>query len=210
MSDFWRNQPLAALASTILLQVPTIQLMPLTVKNLAISGVLLIEPEIHRDQRGHFFEAWNDIDFREAVGEVATFVQDNQSRSRTGVIRGLHYQLPNPQGKLVRVIKGEAFVVAVDIRRSSPTFGRWVKETLTGDNHRQLWIPPGFAHGFMALADPTDMIYKVTAFYAPGYDRSIRWDDPAIGVDWPETGSKPLMSDKDRAAPLLSDAEVFN
>jgi dTDP-4-dehydrorhamnose 3,5-epimerase len=183
--------------------------MPSTVQNLAIPEILLFEPEVHQDQRGHFFEAWNDIDFREAVGEVATFVQDNQSRSRTGVIRGLHYQLPNPQGKLVRAIAGEAFVVAVDIRRSSPTFGRWVAETLTGDNRGQLWIPPGFAHGFMALADPTDIIYKVTAFYAPGYDRAIRWDDPDIGVDWPET-PETVVSDKDRAAPLLSDAEVFN
>lgn len=183
--------------------------MPLTAEPLAIPDVVLLQPEVHEDGRGHFFEAWNDVAFREAVGDIDRFVQDNQSRSRAGVIRGLHYQLPNPQGKLVRVDVGEAFVVAVDIRRSSPSFGKWVAETLSAANHRQLWIPPGFAHGFIAMADPTDMVYKVTAFYAPGCDRAIRWDDPDIGIGWPATVGEPIMSDKDRSAPFLHEAEVF-
>jgi len=183
--------------------------MPLTAEPMAIPDVVLLQPEVHEDGRGLFFEAWNEADFRAAVGDHDPFVQDNQSRSRAGVIRGLHYQLPNPQGKLVRVDVGEAFVVAVDIRRSAPTFGEWVAETLTAANHLQLWIPPGFAHGFISLADPTDMTYKVTAFYAPACDRAIRWNDPDIGIDWPDTVKVPVLSNKDRSAPLLRDAEVF-
>lgn len=184
--------------------------MPLTAKTLAIPDVVLLEPEIHEDRRGHFYEAWNESDFTAAVGEHDPFVQDNQSRSAAGVVRGLHYQLPNPQGKLVRVVTGGAFVAAVDIRRSSPTFGRWVAKTLTAANRRQLWIPPGFAHGFMAIAEPTDMIYKVTAFYVPGSSRVIRWDDPDIGIQWPPTTTEPVLSDLDRDAPLFRDAEVFD
>ena len=126
------------------------------------------------------------------------------------MIRGLHYQLRFPQGKLVRVVTGGAFVVAVDIRRRSSTFGKWVATTLTAANHRQLWVPAGFAHGFMAVAEPTDMIYKVTAFHAPGCDRGIRWDDPGIGIEWPSVSGEPVLSDRDRSAPLLRDAEVFD
>ncbi len=184
--------------------------MALTATRLAIPEVVLLEPEVHTDGRGLFFEAWNQSDFERVVGDHEPFVQDNQSRSRAGVVRGLHYQLPNPQGKLVRVITGEAFVAAVDIRRSSATFGRWVAETLTADNRRQLWIPVGFAHGFMAMSEPTEMIYKVTACYAPGCDRVIRWDDVTIGIEWPEPRVDPVMSAKDRAAPGLADAEVFD
>ncbi len=184
--------------------------MPLTAKALEIPDVVLLEPEIHEDRRGYVFEAWNEGGFRDLIGDHDPFVQDNESRSMAGVIRGLHYQLPNPQGKLVRVVTGGAFVVAVDIRSSSETFGNWVSEVLTAANHRLLWIPPGFAHGFMAIADPTDMIYKVTAFYAPGSDRVIRWDDPDIGIEWPATASAPIMSDKDRDAMGFRDAEVFD
>ncbi len=181
----------------------------MTALALDIPDVLLLEPEIHEDTRGHFFEAWNEAKFSAAVGDHDPFVQDNQSRSHESVVRGLHYQLPNPQGKLVRVAQGRAFSVAVDIRRSSGTFGRWVSAELSAANRRQLWVPPGFAYGFTALGDPTEMIYKVTAFYEPGCDRAIRWDDPALGSDWPIGAGAAVLSDKDRNAPLLADAEVF-
>lgn len=184
--------------------------MPMTAHPLEIPDVLLLVPEVHADSRGDFFEAWNDETFHALAGPQDPFVQDNQSTSARGVVRGLHYQLPNPQGKLVRVIAGKTFSVAVDIRRSSATFGVWVSSKLSAANRRQLWIPPGFAHGFVALKDQTEMIYKVTQFYTPGGDRAIRWDDPAIGIDWPLDLSKPVLSDKDRRAPLLADAEVFD
>lgn len=176
---------------------------------LAISEVVLIEPSVFEDQRGSFFESWNRTSFANAIGEEIDFVQDNQSLSVKGVLRGLHYQFePQPQGKLVRVVSGSVWDVAVDIRRSSPTFSQWVGVELSAENHRQLWIPPGFAHGFLTLTDRADMIYKVTEFFSPHLDRSIRWDDAEIGVDWP-LESEPTLSDKDAAAPYLLDAEVF-
>ncbi len=180
------------------------------VRTLDIPDVLVLEPTVHADHRGHFFEAWNERDFVAATQSPGRFVQDNQSRSRFGVLRGLHYQLPNPQGKLVRVLTGEAFAVAVDIRRSSSTFGKWVGTVLSAENHGQLWIPTGFAHGFLAQNDPTEILYKVTDFYAPGCDRVIRWDDPAIGIEWPLGESRPILSDRDHEAPALADAEVFD
>lgn len=173
-----------------------------------LPGVLLIEPRVFGDARGFFLESWNRQSFAEA-GLDMDFVQDNHSRSSRGVLRGLHYQLHNPQGKLVRVTQGAVFDVAVDIRRASPHFGRWVGYELSADNHRMLWIPPGFAHGFLVLSDMADFLYKCTSLYDPPSDRGIRWDDPAIGIDWPDMGSAPLLSAKDAAAPLLADAEVF-
>jgi dTDP-4-dehydrorhamnose 3,5-epimerase len=176
----------------------------------ALSGLLLIEPPSFPDDRGFFFESWNARLFTEATGVEAGFVQDNHSGSKGGVLRGLHYQLPpQPQGKLVRVVTGGVFDVAVDIRQSSPTFGRWFGAELTADNRRQLWVPPGFAHGFLVSSDWAELIYKTTDYYSPGLDRSIRWDDPDIGIDWPIDG-KPILSDKDATAPLLRDAEVFS
>lgn len=173
----------------------------------ALSPVIL-EPQTHVDDRGRFFESFNQRVFDEEVGGTWTFVQDNQSRSRKGVLRGMHYQLdPMAQGKLVRVVKGSVFDVAVDIRKSSPSFGDWIGVELTEDNHKQLWVPPGFAHGFLTLTDPSDVLYKVTEYYSPDHDRSIRWDDPDIGIGWPV--GDPILSAKDAGAPYLRDAEVF-
>lgn len=184
--------------------------MAISVTPLEIPDVLLLQPQLHEDERGYFFEAWNDADFTAATGCSDAFVQDNHSRSSAGVVRGLHYQLPNPQGKLVRVTLGSAFVVAVDVRRSSPTFGGAVSVELTASNFAQLWLPPGFAHGFLSLEDPTDVLYKVTAYFAPECDRELRWNDPALAVAWPITNGAPLMSEKDRMAPLLADAVVYD
>jgi dTDP-4-dehydrorhamnose 3,5-epimerase len=176
---------------------------------LAIPDVLLIEPRVFEDERGFFYESYNQKAFDEAVGHPVTFVQDNHSRSVKGTLRGLHYQLPpHAQGKLVRVTVGEVFDVAVDIRRNSPTFGQWVGETLSADNKRQLWIPPGFAHGFLVTSDVAEFEYKCTDFYAPDCEGSIRWDDAELGIHWPSDG-KPLVSTKDEKAPLLGDAETF-
>ncbi|MBA4040242.1 MAG: dTDP-4-dehydrorhamnose 3,5-epimerase [Ralstonia sp.] len=174
----------------------------------SLSGVLIIQPRVFGDDRGFFLESWNAETFRTA-GLDLEFVQDNHSRSAKGVLRGLHYQQPEPQGKLVRVTAGRAFDVAVDIRRSSPTFGQWTGVELSAANKRQFWIPPGFAHGFLSLEDGTDFLYKCTAFYRPAFDHSIRWDDPEIGIDWPLEGITPLLSAKDLAAKPLADAEVF-
>jgi dTDP-4-dehydrorhamnose 3,5-epimerase len=175
----------------------------------AFPSPVILEPRPFSDDRGHFFEAFNLGVFEGEVGGTWTFVQDNQSRSRQGVLRGLHYQVePMAQGKLVRVVKGAVFDVAVDIRSSAPSFGEWLGAELTEDNHRQLWVPPGFAHGFLALTDPADVLYKVTEYYSPDHDRSIRWDDPDIGIEWPFDG-EPILSDKDANAPYLRDAEVF-
>lgn len=175
----------------------------------ASSQALILEPQAFADDRGHFFEAFNKEAFDQEVGGTWTFVQDNQSRSRRSVLRGLHYQLdPMAQGKLVRVVRGAVFDVAVDIRESSSSFGRWLGVELSEDNHKQLWVPPGFAHGFLALTDPADLLYKVTEYYSPDHDRSIRWDDPDIGIEWPLDG-EPTLSDKDATAPHLRDAEVF-
>ncbi len=174
----------------------------------ALPGVLIIEPKVFGDDRGFFQETWNAQVFAEA-GLNMDFVQDNHSRSARGVLRGLHYQLENPQGKLVRVSQGAVFDVAVDIRRSSPHFGKWVGVELSDENHRMLWIPPGFAHGFTVLSESADFLYKCTTLYHPPSDRSLRWNDPAIGIDWPDLGMAPLLSAKDEAAPLLRDAELF-
>ena len=171
--------------------------------------VLVLRPRIMSDERGRFSETWNAASFEDVVGPGFVFVQDNQSRSRQGVLRGLHYQLPpRPQGKLVRVVRGRVFDVAVDIRRSSSTFGEWTAVVLTDENNEQLWVPPGFAHGFLALTDSAEVVYKVTEFYSPEHDRSLRWDDPDLGIEWPLEG-KPVLSDKDARAPSLQDAEVF-
>lgn len=165
---------------------------------LSISGVFLIEPRVFGDDRGFFFESYNRQALREATGCEFEFVQDNHSRSAKGVLRGLHYQLPpKAQGKLVRVVSGAVFDVAVDIRPGSPTFGRWVGEILSAENHRQLWIPPGLAHGFLTLSESAEFLYKTTDYYAPAHERCIRWDDPALGIRWPLDG-QPVLSDKDK------------
>jgi len=174
----------------------------------ALPGVLIIEPRVFGDARGFFLESWNRQSFADA-GLHLDFVQDNHSRSARGVLRGLHYQLENPQGKLVRVTQGAVFDVAVDIRRSSPHFGRWVGVELSAENHRMLWVPPGFAHGFLVLSETADFLYKCTSLYHPPSDRCIRWDDPEIGIVWPDVGVAPLLSGKDAVAPQLAAAEVF-
>lgn len=177
---------------------------------LRIPEVILFEPKVFGDARGFFFESFNAKAFRDASGLALDFVQDNHSRSRKGVLRGLHYQLaPCAQGKLVRVTHGTVFDVAVDIRRSSPTFGQWVGAELTGTNHHQLWVPPGFAHGFVVLSEEADFLYKTTNFYAAAHERSIIWNDPRIGIEWPLSG-EPTLSAKDAIAPVLADAEVFS
>jgi dTDP-4-dehydrorhamnose 3,5-epimerase len=178
------------------------------VEDTALPGVKLLTPRVFGDDRGFFLESWNARVFAEAGLDVP-FVQDNHSRSAKGVLRGLHYQLSNPQGKLVRVTSGAVFDVAVDIRRSSPHFGRWTGHVLSVDNKAMLWIPPGFAHGFLVLSDSADFLYKCTTLYDPPSDRSLAWDDPDIGIDWPLDGMTPLLSAKDAAAPRLAGAEVF-
>ncbi len=175
-----------------------------------IPDVLIIEPKVFGDPRGFFYESFNQDAFNLATGMQVQFVQDNHSRSTKGVLRGLHYQLPpHAQGKLVRVVRGAVWDVAVDIRKSSPTFGQWVGTELTEDNHQQFWIPPGFAHGFVVLSDTADFLYKTTAYYAPTHDRCIRWDDPTVQIQWPCTGTSPQLSAKDAAGALLVQAEVF-
>ena len=175
-----------------------------------IPDVFVIEPRVFGDERGFFFESFNEKAFNAATGNSLPFVQDNHSRSVKGVLRGLHYQLPpKAQGKLVRVVQGEVFDVVVDVRKDSPTYGEWVGEALSADNKKQLWIPPGFAHGFLALEDGTDFLYKCTEAYVPEWDRSLRWNDPALAIEWPLDGIDPILSPKDRAAPLLADADLF-
>jgi dTDP-4-dehydrorhamnose 3,5-epimerase len=175
----------------------------------AIRDVLIFEPQVFGDDRGFLLVSWNAENFRDATGGDVTFVQDNHSRSRRGVLRGLHYQIRQPQGKLVRVVTGRVFDVAVDVRRSSPTFGRWVGVELSADNRRQLWVPPGFAHGFLVLSDTADFLYKTTDYYAPEHERTVAWNDPAIGIDWPVDGGEPVLSAKDRVGTALTEAEVF-
>jgi len=176
----------------------------------ALPGVLILEPKVFADERGFFFESFNQRAFDAALGHGVTFVQDNHSRSQRGVLRGLHYQLPpHAQGKLLRVVRGSAFDVAVDIRKGSATFGRWVGVTLDAKSHRQMWIPPGFAHGFLALEDDTHFLYKTTEYYARDCERTIIWSDPEIGIDWPALDSAPRLTAKDAAAPPLAQAETF-
>jgi dTDP-4-dehydrorhamnose 3,5-epimerase len=173
-----------------------------------IRDVVLLEPRVFEDERGFFLESWNARDFRAAVGVDASFVQDNHSRSRRGVLRGLHYQIVQPQGKLVRVVRGRVFDVAVDLRRSSATFGRWVGVELSEDNHRQVFVPEGFAHGFLVLSDEADVLYKTTDYYAPSHERCLIWNDPDVGIDWPLTG-EPVLAAKDRAGLRLNEVDSF-
>ena len=173
-----------------------------------LPDVLLIEPKVFGDARGFFFESYNRRAFAEVAGLDVDFVQDNHSRSAQGVLRGLHYQIQQPQGKLVRVVAGAVFDVAVDIRKASPTFGKWVGIELSAENKKMVWVPPGFAHGFLVLSEVAEFLYKTTDYYAPSYERSIAWNDPDIGIAWPLAGA-PLLSAKDQAAVGLKAAEVF-
>lgn len=175
---------------------------------LAIPEVLLIEPQVFGDSRGFFFESFNQARFDAAVGRSVNFVQDNHSRSARNVLRGLHYQIHQPQGKLVRAVQGEVFDVAVDIRKSSPTFGQWVGEILSADNKRQLWVPEGFAHGFVVLSETAEFLYKTTDYYAPQYERCIAWNDPTLQIKWPLEAA-PALSSKDAQGLPLARAEVF-
>ena len=174
----------------------------------AIPDVLIFEPRVFGDERGFFLESWNAREFDSAVGVKVQFVQDNHSRSQRGVLRGLHYQIKQPQGKLVRVARGRVFDAAVDLRKSSATFGQWVGTELSEDNHRQFWIPSGFAHGFLVLSESADFIYKATDYYAPEHERCLIWNDPAVGINWP-VNEEPILSAKDRAGLPLRDVEVF-
>ncbi|WP_211460707.1 dTDP-4-dehydrorhamnose 3,5-epimerase [Collimonas silvisoli] len=173
-----------------------------------IPDVFIIEPKAFGDDRGFFYESFNERRFKELTGVTTNFVQDNHSKSAKNVLRGLHYQIQQPQGKLVRVVAGEVFDVAVDIRKSSPTFGHWVGATLSADNKRQLWVPPGFAHGFVVTSESAEFLYKTTDYWAPEFERSILWSDPVIAINWPLSGA-PLLSGKDQVGKLLADAEVF-
>lgn len=175
---------------------------------LEIPEVILFEPKVFGDERGFFFESFNQRKFESSVGRAVNFVQDNHSRSVKGVLRGLHYQIRQPQGKLVRVVQGEVFDVAVDIRRSSPTFGKWVGVVLSAENKSQLWVPEGFAHGFVVLSETAEFLYKTTDYYAPEHERSILWEDRALGIEWPLT-NMPTLSPKDAQAALFVAAEVF-
>lgn len=175
---------------------------------LAIPDVMLIEPKVFGDARGFFFESFNQRAFNDATGTDHQFVQDNHSRSSRGVLRGLHYQIQRPQGKLVRVVQGAVFDVVVDIRKNSPTFGRWVGVELTEDDHKQLWIPPGLAHGFLVLSESADFLYKTTDYYSPQHEHCILWDDPQLAIAWPDTGNDKQLSGKDQAGRLLAEADL--
>jgi dTDP-4-dehydrorhamnose 3,5-epimerase len=177
---------------------------------LSIPDVVLIEPKVFGDARGFFLESFNQRAFNEATGSIHQFVQDNHSRSSKGVLRGLHYQIEQPQGKLVRVVQGAVFDVVVDIRKSSSTFGKWAGVELSADNHRQLWVPPGFAHGFLVLSDSADFLYKTTDYYAPEHERCIAWNDPALAIVWPDMGMAPCLSGKDQRGLGLAEAPVFD
>lgn len=176
----------------------------------SIADLLILEPEVFGDARGFFMESFNARTFADVSGLEVDFVQDNHSRSQRGVLRGLHYQLSQPQGKLVRVVSGRVFDVAVDMRRSSPTFGRWAGVELSEENHRQFWVPAGFAHGFVVLSETADFLYKTTDYYAPEHERCLAWDDPAVGVEWPLEGIEPLLSAKDRVGKSLAEADTFD
>jgi dTDP-4-dehydrorhamnose 3,5-epimerase len=175
----------------------------------AIADVLLLEPQVFGDARGFFLESFNQKSFNEATGLDVNFVQDNHSRSARGVLRGLHYQVQQPQGKLVRVVRGAVFDVAVDIRPGSATLGRWVGAELSEDNHRQFWVPAGFAHGFLVLSESADFLYKTTDYYAPQHERGLAWNDPLIGIEWPDIGAPPTLSVKDREGPHFSPFAAF-
>jgi len=183
--------------------------MPFTSIPTAIPEIVVFEPKVFGDARGFFFESFNARDFRQLTGLDVDFVQDNHSKSARGVLRGLHYQIQHAQGKLVRVVQGEVFDVAVDLRRSSPTFGRWVGQTLSADNHRQMWIPPGFAHGFVVLSETAEFLYKTTDYWFPEHERSLLWNDPEIGIAWP-IDFAPQLAAKDAAAKPLSAADLFD
>lgn len=176
---------------------------------LAIPDVVLLEPKVFGDDRGFFFESFNQAQFETAIGRKVNFVQDNHSRSAKNVLRGLHYQIQQPQGKLVRVVAGEVFDVAVDIRKSSPTFGQWVGEILSAENKKQMWIPEGFAHGFVALSDPAEVLYKTTDYWAPEHERCIAWNDESLAINWRIHG-EPVLSGKDAQGKLLAAAEAFS
>jgi dTDP-4-dehydrorhamnose 3,5-epimerase len=180
------------------------------VRPTGIPDVLVVEPKVFGDARGFFYESFNRRALEAAVGRPLEFVQDNHSKSARGVLRGLHYQLPKPQGKLVRVVRGEVFDVAVDLRRGSPTFRRWVGETLSAENKRQLWIPEGFAHGFLVLSDEAEFLYKTTDYWHPEHERCVRWDDPELAIDWPLGGVAPIVSAKDAKGSSLADASLFD
>ena len=174
-----------------------------------LPGVLLIEPRVFGDERGFFFESFNARAFREATGVALDFVQDNHSHSRRDVLRGIHYQVRQAQGKLVRAVSGEVFDVAVDLRRGSPTFGRWEGFRLSAENRRMLWVPPGFGHGFLVLSDSADFLYKTTDYWAPEHERCLAWNDPEVGIDWPLAGRAPVLSAKDAQGLPLARAECF-
>lgn len=182
--------------------------MPYSITPTAIPDVLVLAPNVFGDVRGFFYESFNARDFALATGMNVTFVQDNHSKSTKGVLRGLHYQIQRPQGKLVRVVQGGVFDVAVDLRKSSPTFGKWIGEVLSAKNHKQLWIPPGFAHGFVVLTETAEFLYKTTDYWYPEHERSLLWNDPAVGVDWPIDGH-PQLAAKDAAGKLLEVCDIF-
>ncbi|ANJ71576.1 dTDP-4-dehydrorhamnose 3,5-epimerase [Ralstonia insidiosa] len=184
--------------------------MSLKITHTEIPEVLILEPKVFGDARGFFLESFNQNAFISAAGLNLSFVQDNHSRSSTGVLRGLHYQITRPQGKLVRVVSGAVFDVAVDLRKRSPTFAKWVGVELTAENHKQLWVPPGFAHGFLVLSESADFLYKTTDYYAPQHERCIKWDDPRIGIQWPDIGCSPVLSIKDQQGAALAVAEVYD
>jgi dTDP-4-dehydrorhamnose 3,5-epimerase len=182
--------------------------MPYTVIPTNLPEVLILEPKVFGDARGFFFESFNARDFAQCTGLDVQFVQDNHSKSAQGVLRGLHYQIQHPQGKLVRVTQGEVFDVAVDMRKSSPTFGQWAGVVLSAENKRQLWVPPGFAHGFVVTSESAEFLYKTTDYWYPEFERSLLWSDPALGISWPVQG-EPQLAAKDKAAMTLDKAEVF-
>lgn len=182
--------------------------MPYTVTQTALPEVIILEPKVFGDDRGFFFESFNQRDFQQATGLDVNFVQDNHSKSSQGVLRGLHYQIQHPQGKLVRVTQGKVFDVAVDLRRSSPHFGKWVGVELSADNKRQLWVPPGFAHGFVVVTEFAEFLYKTTDYWYPEYERSLLWSDQTVGVQWP-VNMEPKLAAKDAAGKFLSEADVY-
>ena len=184
--------------------------MPYTATPTAIADVLVLEPKVFGDARGFFLESYNQRDFEQATGLQVNFVQDNHSRSSRGVLRGLHYQIQHPQGKLVRVTQGEVFDVVVDMRRSSPTYGRWVGETLSGTNHKQMWVPPGCAHGFLVLSEQADFLYKTTDYWYPEHERSVLWNDPDLAIAWPLQGMQPTLAAKDAQGTPWRQAQAFD